>query len=287
LCDIGDLKACSELGSLYAKGIAGERDEKLAEKQWLKACKGGDATGCLRLGEWYVQRGADAAGSRYLKKACDLKSAEGCLRKGLLGDRKERLKSLQKSCELGSAEGCRYLAESYSKEGASGSKMSLLERSCELGSPQGCTRLGIDLLQKKAYKRAGKALERACDLGSGKGCFERGRMYTDAKGVRRNDADALRYFMQGCLLDHTYSCNSLGFLYENGEYMAELTHPAPRKAWYYYRKSCKLGNGSGCALLGSLYEEGKGIDQNLTEAKKLYQKACDKGVSYGCKHLEP
>jgi TPR repeat protein len=147
--------------------------------------------------------------------------------------------------------------------------------------------LGLYLLRQKAYEHAGEAFEKACTLGNGKGCFEQGRLYTEGKGFRRSNLNARIFFKQGCYLDHPFSCSSLGFLYEQGEYRAEPAIPNYGKARHYYKKACDLENGGGCALLGSLLEKGTGAEQNVTGSQQLYQKACDLGVQYGCKHLAP
>ena len=144
---------------------------------------------------------------------------------------------------------------------------------------------GLYLLREKAYKHAGEVFEKACSLGSGKGCFEQGRLYTEGKGFRRSNLNARIFFRQGCYLGYPYSCSSLGFLYEQGEYRAEPAIPNYGKAWYFYKNACDLENGGACALLGSLYEKGSGVEQNTTEAQRLYQKACGLGVPYGCERV--
>jgi TPR repeat protein len=276
LCGKGEREACVDQALLLAK-----RGEQSRAKELLNdACAHSILRACLVLGgieDGHLSIDPGRVKSA-LKKACALKSAEACRRLGMEAEGAKRSQWLQRACELGSATACLALAE----EKEDGERQALLQRACELESPDACLKLGKAYLAQQRYKRAGESLEEACALGSGKGCFERGVMYTDAKGVRRNDAKARRFFLLGCLLDEPHSCSSLGFLYEYGEYRAELSHPDYNRAQYYYRKACTLGDGGGCVLLGTLYEAGKGVEQNLTQADQLYEKACRQGVRYGC-----
>ena len=57
-------------------------DEQKAAKIWQKACKAGEARGCVRLGFLYQSgRGVeqdDAKASKFYEKACDAGELSGC-----------------------------------------------------------------------------------------------------------------------------------------------------------------------------------------------------------------
>lgn len=52
-----------------------------------------------------------------------------------------------------------------------------------------------------------------------------------------------------------------------------------------YKKDCKDGKMLSCIELGILYYTGEGISKNIKKSKKLFTKACKKGVSRGCGYL--
>ena len=50
----------------------------------------------------------------------------------------------------------------------------------------------------------------------------------------------------------------------------------------YFRQSCDLGHGDACKRLGGMYEQGKGVTRNKAEAARVYEKACTLQGGSGC-----
>jgi TPR repeat protein len=52
------------------------------------------------------------------------------------------------------------------------------------------------------------------------------------------------------------------------------------------RKSCEAGYAKSCKIMGDLTRAGLGVDQNLTKAKRYYDRACFDGNNDACKELK-
>lgn len=101
-------------------------DEQTAVKIWQKACKTGEARGCVRLGFLYQSgKGVeqdDAKASKFYEKACD---ARGCLnlarrlersdKKQAAALRQKAQKLHKKECEAGLAKKCMEFKKSTDK----------------------------------------------------------------------------------------------------------------------------------------------------------------------------
>jgi TPR repeat protein len=77
-CNGGEMRACSYLGYLYAKGLGGERDLEKARAVYQKACDQGILSSCASLGTLYQDAGNGEEASKYFQKACSGGVAEAC-----------------------------------------------------------------------------------------------------------------------------------------------------------------------------------------------------------------
>ncbi|GAA8274184.1 hypothetical protein HpBT164_04920 [Helicobacter pylori] len=53
----------------------------------------------------------------------------------------------------------------------------------------------------------------------------------------------------------------------------------------YFEKACDLNDGGGCNGLGVLYQNGEGVEKDLTKVAQFYSKACDLKDGWGCSFL--
>lgn len=53
-----------------------------------------------------------------------------------------------------------------------------------------------------------------------------------------------------------------------------------------YQKACDAGDALGCSGIGFSYEVGRGVVKDVARALTLYQKACDGGDTYGCEAVK-
>jgi len=77
-CTDGEMKACSYLGYLCAKGLGGEHDLQKARVVYQKACDHGTLSSCASLGSLYQDAGNSEEAIKYFQKACNGGVAEAC-----------------------------------------------------------------------------------------------------------------------------------------------------------------------------------------------------------------
>jgi len=132
-CDAGDQNGCRDLGWLYingAKRLIKDRTrgrailEKLCDAHTDECNELGrlswkDASKFAQTGLWDDFNEALVIAAIYFQRACDAKSAEGCLNLGLIHSDATRLhnpskakEAFERACELGSDEGCAKLKRS-------------------------------------------------------------------------------------------------------------------------------------------------------------------------------
>jgi serine/threonine-protein kinase len=77
-CTGGEMRACSFLGYLCAKGIGGKQDLQKASVVYQKACDKGTLSSCASLGTIYQNAGNNEEAIKYFQKACNGGVAEAC-----------------------------------------------------------------------------------------------------------------------------------------------------------------------------------------------------------------
>ena len=164
---------------------------------------------------------------------------------------------------------------------------------------------------QEQYSDAMTLFQQACTAGSGVACTNIGVMYEDGHGVEEDFLRAADFYSQGCTRGNADGCNLLGFMYETGVFGVAQDYS---QAMELYSRACNAGNPNGCEGLGSMYTLGEGvpIDEqkaemldlqacnkgsvgscisvadhqqasgNVSEARRLYQKACTMGEKYAC-----
>lgn len=155
-CEKGIFDACFLLGESYSIGLDGGKPDFTQAAYWFeKACDGGDAPGCTRLG--------------------------GFLKLGL-GVTRDDLRAVvlfQRGCEGGDAAGCAYLGTAYYT--GKGIKRNIFQavdlyrKACEGGFGHGCKNLGESYQRGEGVKQNDTAALRyygmACDLKDEQSCY--------------------------------------------------------------------------------------------------------------------
>jgi TPR repeat protein len=77
-CNGGEMRACNDLGYLYAQGLGGLHDPKKARDVYKKACDQGTLPSCASLGSLYQDAGDGDEARKYFEKACTGGVAEAC-----------------------------------------------------------------------------------------------------------------------------------------------------------------------------------------------------------------
>jgi TPR repeat protein len=274
-CDMGDAKACVDLGGRYFSSMAVSRDTTRGRRLYVRAfyladssCTAGDLSGCAIAGIAY---GTGRGTPRDLDRAKALE---------------------ERACAGGNADGCANLGVAY-LVGAIGvardsiRAAQLLEPACAGGHANACFQLGWNYefgrTVARDYKRAAAFYQKACDAPNANddmmGCHFLGSAYAEGRGVREDAAHAAQLYGRACQGGNGSGCNNLGQLYQVGRAVAK---DASRAAQLYDR-ACQLGNPSGCDNLSLLYESGSGVPREADRARQLRQQACALGFPPACK----
>jgi TPR repeat protein len=98
-----------------------------------------------------------------------------------------------------------------------------------------------------------------------------GYFYNTGTGVKKDDAEAVKWYRKAAEQGHTNAQFSLGVMYQEGEGVEK----DPSEALKWYRSAAEQGFGKAQCNLGGMYEEGKGVEQDYAEAVKWYRKAAE------------
>jgi len=95
-------------------------------------------------------------------------------------------------------------------------------------------------LEASSFKRS----LNACKRGNMVACEEVGVRYITGNGVRVNGYRALQYLSKACNSGVAGACNTMAFIYADGEGGVKQSY---RKALGYWRRACRYGDRSACA----------------------------------------
>lgn len=304
-CSSGSAKHCSLLGDAALAASPGEpRATKRAVEAYRKACDGGDASGCGKLGALY-ERGAgiekdDKAAAELYQKGCGLRDTHACAglgffleygKGGLAVDKRGAASHYKLACDADDPRGCAGLASLYisgegglPKDEALGAR--LYQRACDGGDMGACAGLGPYYQSgtggfAKDEAKAVSLYTKACESGEMRGCANLAAMYRSGSGgLPKDEPRAMGLFQQACDADYVEGCNALGQWYEQGR--GAMARDMARAA-SLYKRSCDEGVFEGCYNLGNMYLEGKGgLPKDVARAAELYRLPCEKGAMEAC-----
>ncbi|MDP3492107.1 MAG: TIR domain-containing protein [Hyphomonadaceae bacterium] len=300
-CDLGNLRACSNLGLRYAGGEGVARDDARAVALYARACEGGSVVGCNNLGFMYSDgRGVardDARAAALYAQACEGGYMGGCRNLGLgyatgRGVRKDEARAaalFDQACDGGVTMSCRDLGVMYrtgrgvEKNGERAA--ALYAQVCDGGDARGCYNLGdMYFLGEGVAQDGAQALKlfgQACGGGYMGGCYNLGVMYETGRGVEKDEARAAELYAQACEGRDATGCNNLGAAYANGRGVERNE----ARAAALYTQACEGGHAIGCSNLGFMYESGTGVAQDPTKALEAFRKSCDGSYRDACKKL--
>jgi hypothetical protein len=221
-CDDGDAGACGALGTLYAYGVAYDpmHDNGRARAAWGRACEGGHAPSCTRLGELdFVSGQPDYARALpLLRLGCEGEDGQGCL---LLGnayargdgvprdaDRSRQL--YDRSCTLGWAAGCADASEAFQRAGERERALASALRGCQLGDSLACDRL-LQQATGPLPPPAVVVIERECAADpKGSLCYRLGLRLMQGQGVDRDAPRGRAMFLRACYAGTTPGSGDAG-----------------------------------------------------------------------------
>ena len=131
----------------------------------------------------------------------------------------------------------------------------------ETYSPKEITEWRRDAAQGKAYAQ-----------------YNLGMMYDQGRGVRKDYAEAVKWYLLAAQQGNAHAQYNLGVMYSQGQGVRQDYIEALK----WYRLAAQQGNADAQFNLGVMYSQGQGVRQNKTVAKQWFGKACDNGDQGGC-----
>lgn len=260
-CDLGDIKACGELGFKYQTDPASKNMQE-AIKYYDIACNGGYSQSCFNLANIYeigneVEKDLTKSLIFY-DRACE--KAEDNITQNLacikIASANELGISIKKDDKLA--------FKNYAK-------------SCSAGNPDACERLGNYYLTgatgEKSPQSAAVLFESACVGGNVQACNNLGIMLQTGNGVQKNELKALTAYNTACANNLMQACNNLALLILSSQ--ENITNTL-------FINSCNAKVPVGCNNIGIIAQNAK----NFNFAKEVYKKSCEMGDQQGCNLLK-
>jgi TPR repeat protein len=244
-----------------------------------RACTGGDADACDRLGAGYAEGDGDA-------QPADPSRSAVYFQRGLALH--------QRACDNADPAGCSALADAYDsgRRGAvrdEARAFAIYDHACEhILKPDACFRIGEGYERgtptSEGYARAARIYDHACAANDLDACQGLARLYADGEGVTKDEARAAELRDRVCASGVADVCNGLGVQYDKGR---GVTKDEARAA-SLYRKACDAGEVAGCVNLGGLTADGRGVARDLAGAVALFKQSCastSQAAPFGCAGL--
>jgi len=156
--------------------------------------------------------------------------------------------------------------------------------------------LAIEAYKKGKFKTAYKEFKKASLKGHTDSQYNLAVMLYSGKGIQKDKAEAIYWFMKAAENGDESAQYNLGVLFstdkelpdeypkmENGEIYFEVSSGGrtsnKEKAVKWYKMAAEKGHVSSQLNLGVIYNQGIGVKLDYKEAAKWYQKAAEKGNS--------
>ena len=120
------------------------------------------------------------------------------------------------------------------------------------------------------------------ELGNAKAQALMGYLYKDGKGVRRDLAEAAKWFGMAALQGDAEAQDWFGYLYETGQGVPQDYREAVR----WYQMAAEQGNADAQKNLGLMYANGKGVAQSSQDAVMWLKKAAAQGNGEALRALQ-
>ena len=135
---------------------------------------------------------------------------------------------------------------------------------------------------RRDYAEAVRWYRRSAEQGHALGQAFLGFMYSTGRGVRQDAAEAARWYQRSADQGHSLGQNNLGVLYRDGRGVSQNDAEAVR----WFRRSADQDEVLGQANLGWMYENGRGVQRDRVEAVRWYRLAAEQGDSWAQEQLD-
>ncbi len=334
-CENNNAVSCFEYGAKVDSDKKETTD--LMQKYLLKSCNLNYGDGCFFYAMLSAVSVLDSTNSKvdkssrelmgndkfniflkYIKKSCELDSANGCEALGVLyysGDGVKKDEKLgffyrKKGCDLAQTYKDKDLADMagvngcarvglmyYNGESVAQNKKLALEyfyKGCAFSNYR-CGDYAQDFYKgyngesikvPQDYEFAFKLAKKGCELNDSKSCNYLGILYQEGKGTNQDLQKAFRAFQKLCyegtigIIGYQQTgCYNLALCYANGQGVEQNY----KRAFGIFKELCdKDKMASACGIVGECYYNAKGVRQDYREALEYFSLACDMGEQSGC-----
>ena len=102
--------------------------------------------------------------------------------------------------------------------------------------------------------------------------YNRGQKYYFGKGVPKNYAEAMRWYLKAAQRRHSGALGQIGLMYYEGKGVPKNYAEAMR----WFRKAAEMRYSLGYYYIGNMYYHGQGVPKNYAEAMRWFRKAAGK-----------
>lgn len=285
-------KATSMIAEMYDSKVYGKENVKESFKWYRKAALQGDAEGMYYTGMMYLTGryvGKDTKnGLKWINKVAETTEKDADVWIGSIYqypefgvfDTKKAIEYYNKAIKKGNPKGYGYLGEMYlfgegAKKDVTKAKEYFL-KGAKLGDIISMTNLYNEYKSgtfgkvdnEEAYKWCKKGVE----LKQPWALIEYGKLYATGEKVPLNKELARKYFIEASKIDDYYIINSLIYCAITYDDYATNKESA-LAALGYYKKAANLGHPMSMIYVGIFYKNGFGVDKDLDEMHKWFEKA--------------
>jgi TPR repeat protein len=141
-----------------------------------------------------------------------------------------------------------------------------LEKGAELGDVNAQVNFGMMLDDEGDYEGARKWWELAAAQGCATAMSNIAQLYSNGEGVEKNESTAAEWFLKAAMKGNHESQFNYGY-----HLAKNLKQYAEGALWY--ERSAAQGNVRAMNELGTLYFRGDGVEQNVSKAREMWEKA--------------
>lgn len=264
-CEAGDSEACAELALNYFSGASVEKDLKLAQEFYARACDLDSMKGCF--------------GAAYIFDYGKLET----------DNRAEKIIGLyKKACIGGFINACANWSNAALKIDQKRDAELIgehLQRACDQNDGIACTTLGNRYFLGQGFDtdfpKAIALYDAGCRLDNVLSCAQAGENYRIGFGIEKQPEKAEKLLTKACDKKVASACVNLGQM----ALLGEIGAVDAKKAVGFFRRACTYKDMAGCYNLGVLYEAGKGVERDMDFAGMFFVKACDRNQAEACLRL--
>jgi TPR repeat protein len=136
---------------------------------------------------------------------------------------------------------------------------------------------GKQAYEAEQWNLATRWFRKAADLGDAEAMLGMSWIYSNGRGIPKDDAQALHWVRMAAERGSTGAMVLLADDYENGNNGIAKDYV---KAMRWYQEAVNKGSANAMMDVGELYDQGRGVPVDYTEAMKWYHKAAEAGSGF-------